>query len=276
MPRNLPPEPVGTLGPLTIGVNEGAVSVEVARAFRDPDGDPLTYRATSSAPWVASVAVAGSRVAVTPMSAGTSTVTVTATDVSGSNTSATQAFTVTVNPPLSSTDRTVLEALYDATGGAGWTNRTNWKTSAPLGEWFGVTTDAAGRVTELDLKGNGLAGPIPAALQGLANLELLYLWGNRLTGPVPPWLGSMARLRLLNFGGNALTGAIPGALASLVNLELLYLWGNQLTGPIPAWLGSMTRLRWLSLGNNAFSSGPIPGRWRASWTSRSCTSTRAT
>ena len=46
-------------------------------------------------------------------------------------------------------DRAALEALYDATGGPGWTDSTNWKTSAPIGEWFGVTTDADGRVTWL-------------------------------------------------------------------------------------------------------------------------------
>ena len=62
------------------------------------------------------------------------------------------------------TDRAVLEALYDATGGAGWTDSTNWKTSAPLGEWHGVTTDASGPVTELRLLGNELAGAIPDAL----------------------------------------------------------------------------------------------------------------
>ena len=61
-------------------------------------------------------------------------------------------------------DRAALEALYDATGGPGWTNSTNWKTSAPLGEWHGVTTDAAGRVTGLHLVYNGLTGPIPGAL----------------------------------------------------------------------------------------------------------------
>ena len=58
-------------------------------------------------------------------------------------------------------DRAALEALYDATGGAGWTYSTNWKSSAPLGEWAGVTTDAAGRVTELYLRDNGLAGSLP-------------------------------------------------------------------------------------------------------------------
>ena len=37
------------------------------------------------------------------------------------------------------------QALYDATGGADWTDSTNWKTTVPLGAWFGVSTDSAGR-----------------------------------------------------------------------------------------------------------------------------------
>ena len=49
------------------------------------------------------------------------------------------------------TDRTALEALYDATGGADWTDGTNWKTAVALDDWFGVTTDDAGRVTALEL-----------------------------------------------------------------------------------------------------------------------------
>ena len=68
-------------------------------------------------------------------------------------------------------DRAALEALYDATGSPGWTDSTNWNTSAPTGEWFGVSTDAAGRVTNLVLPGNGLTGPIPAALGDLALLQ---------------------------------------------------------------------------------------------------------
>ena len=37
-----------------------------------------------------------------------------------------------------------MEALYDATGGASWTNNTNWKTSAPLSEWYGVVAGTSG------------------------------------------------------------------------------------------------------------------------------------
>ena len=85
-PANRPPEPVGRLAPLTLAVDEAAVAVEVSGAFRDPDGDALTYGATSSSPAVADGVGVGSVVTVTPLSEGTSTVTVRATDAGGSNT----------------------------------------------------------------------------------------------------------------------------------------------------------------------------------------------
>ena len=154
-------------------------------------------------------------------------------------------------------DRAALEALYDATGGPTWVNSTNWKTSAPLGEWYGVETDADGRVTQLVLMENGLTGPIPAALASLVNLETLDLRNNGLTGPIPVALASLVNLEWLQLGGNALTGPIPATLASLVNLKKLDLWGNALTGPIPDWLGSLVNLERLSFSRNALS-GPIP------------------
>ena len=138
-------------------------------------------------------------------------------------------------------DRAVLEALYDATGGADWIDNTNWKTAAPLGEWFGVTTDTAGRVTRLELPGNGLAGPIPAALGELAllrNLDFGSRWdsaaqqlvGNTLTGPIPAELGNLASLERLSLGTNALTGPIPAELGRLTSLESLSLYGERVDG----------------------------------------------
>ena len=97
---NRPPEAVGALAPLAMGPDDGAMTVDVSGAFRDADGDALTYRATSSAPAVAAVTATGSTVTVTPASVGTATVTVTATDVGGSNTAATQAFRVMVPRPF--------------------------------------------------------------------------------------------------------------------------------------------------------------------------------
>ncbi len=91
---NSPPEPVGTLSPLQVGLGAAAVTVDVSGAFRDPDGDALAYGATSSAAQVATVSVSGSRVMVRPHAEGTATIRVTATDPGGL--SATQSFTASV------------------------------------------------------------------------------------------------------------------------------------------------------------------------------------
>ena len=48
-----------------------------------------------------------------------------------------------------------------------WRNSTNWLSDKPIGEWYGVTTDKAGRVAELDLEDNELRGRIPPELGGL-------------------------------------------------------------------------------------------------------------
>ena len=127
-------------------------------------------------------------------------------------------------------DREALEALYDATGGADWTDGAGWKTLAPLGEWYGVTTGAAGRVTRLGLDDNGLTGSIPTALGSLASLEELDLDGNALGGPIPGELGGLANLGRLSLSENGLAGPIPGDLGSLADLEELQLGGNALTG----------------------------------------------
>ena len=131
------------------------------------------------------------------------------------------------------TDRAALAALYNATNGSSWLVDTNWLSNGPLGEWHGVSTDADGRVAELDLDGKQLSGPIPSALGNLDNLEFLSLRDNQLSGP------------------------IPSALGNLTNLERLSLWGNQLSGSIPSELGNLDNLRALSLGNNQFS-GCVP------------------
>ena len=138
------------------------------------------------------------------------------------------------------TDRAALVALYNATDGANWHNNGNWLSSAPMGEWHGVTTDSDGRVTHLDLFNNQLIGGIPAELGSLTNLKYLALFFNQLTGAIPAELGSLSNLEGLYLNGNHLTGEIPAWLGSLTNLDGLSLNDNQLSGEIPAELGDLT------------------------------------
>ena len=79
--------------------------------------------------------------------------------------------------PLCSRDRAALVAFYYAMDGANWSN--NWLSSAPIGDWHGVTAEARGRVTELTLGDNGLSGEILPELGSLSELTELRLYGNR-------------------------------------------------------------------------------------------------
>ncbi len=175
-------------------------------------------------------------------------------------------------------DRDALVALYNATDGPNWRFKTNWLSDRPLNEWYGVTADASGRVTQLRLYaiatgdgdtvgvdtrasggyyfiGNGLSGSIPSELGSLANLTELWLQGNDLTGGIPSELGNLTNLEVLWLRNNPLSGRIPAELGSLTNLTRLDLSFNELTGRIPAELGNLTNLQWLVLYQNELSGG---------------------
>ena len=91
---NQPPLVVGTLPDRTLQVGTAEV-VDVAGTFSDLD-DALTYAASSSNVAAARVSVSGSRVTVTPVAPGRTTITVTATETGGSNRSVTRRFRVLV------------------------------------------------------------------------------------------------------------------------------------------------------------------------------------
>ena len=92
------------------------------------------------------------------------------------------------------TDRDALVILYNATSGDNWANNDNWLSDKPLSGWHGVDVDDSGGVVRLSLIFNELAGPIPAELGNLSNLESLDLSSNRLTGTIPGELGSLSNL----------------------------------------------------------------------------------
>ena len=149
-----------------------------------------------------------------------------------------------IGEPCEPSDRDVLVALYNATDGDNWYKNTNWLSDKPLGDWYGVTTDANGRVTRLELIQNQLSGAIPSELGSLTSLRWLYLGNNELSGSIPSELGSLTNLRRLSLVYNELSGALPGELTSLGNLEDLYLDVTQLCAPVDAafqaWLQGIT------------------------------------
>ncbi len=173
-----------------------------------------------------------------------------------------------------------LLALYESTGGAGWTRISNWLTTTTPCSWEGVYC-ATGHVIRLILNQNNLTGSLPPEIGNFPELLTLDLYNNALTGLLPPELGNLVKLNRLVFYNNQFSGGIPPEIGNLVNvddfnLQLCGLSGplppeignmtkvtnlglseNHLTGPLPSTLGNMTSLRELHLGKNAIT-GPIP------------------
>ena len=160
-------------------------------------------------------------------------------------------------PGIVAGNRAALVALYNATGGANWTDNTNWLTDAPLYQWYGVSADPNGRVIHLYLDSNQLTGEIPAELDNLTSLGALFLSHNRLSGEIPSSLGSLSSLKRLHLRDNRLTGEIPAELGNLSNLQSLWLLGNQLSGQIPVEISGLSNLEYLELADNRLS-GEIP------------------
>ena len=165
-------------------------------------------------------------------------------------------------------DRAALVALYEATDGPNWRTNTNWLSDEPLGDWYGVSTDTAGRVVSIYLKGrpgrfgqpstsHGLSGDLPAELGDLEYLTTLILGINNIGGSIPKEFGNLNRLNQLNLEDNNLTGVIPTEIGQLTKLTALRLANNQLTGQIPKEIGHLTQLVSLDLSGNSIS-GLIP------------------
>ena len=269
------------VSPATVELAASGETVQLTAEVRDQNGGLMVgvaVRWSTSDPSVASVNASG---LVTGVGEGVATITARAGSGEG-----------TAEVRVAGPERAALEEFYEATDGPNWVNSENWLTDAPLGEWFGVETDANGRVVQLDLAGrwesetrtmvihglsgpippglgrltkltkldldyNLLHGPIPAELVGLEDLTELSLRRNQLTGPIPPELANLARLETLDLYHNGLSGLIPPELGRLRNLRWAALSRNDLSGPIPTELGDLLNLTYLSLWGNVLS-GPIP------------------
>ena len=142
---NRAPEPAGSIPAQAVPLGE-SVDLDAAQYFSDPDGDALTFAATSSNPDVAAVSVTGSTVRIAGESLGRADIEITARDPQ--DRSATQSFPATVEPPtftLSgqvSDSRTNGAAIVDAT-----------VTLNSNGQQESTATDHAGRYRFLNVSG---------------------------------------------------------------------------------------------------------------------------
>lgn len=88
-------------------------------------------------------------------------------------------------PAIPQSERAALIALYNATNGADWTNRTNWlKPSGTEDTWYGISTyPGDNHVTHIWLHDNNLTGTLPPELGNFPYLETFSLHQNASVGP---------------------------------------------------------------------------------------------
>jgi len=153
-------------------------------------------------------------------------------------------------------DSLALVEFYDSTNGNSWKTNSNWKSSAPVSWWNGVSV-TGNRVTGISLMGNNVSGNLTPSFGNLDSLKYVYLIDNKIGGSIPTSIGNLSALRTLNLGANFLTGSIPSSLGMLFALTNLDLYANALTGEIPATIANLENLETVDLSNNQLS-GNIP------------------
>ncbi|MBK1647726.1 RHS repeat-associated core domain-containing protein [Rhabdochromatium marinum] len=163
---------------------------------------------------------------------------------------------------IPASERAALIALYDATDGENWIDKTGWLGAvgtecgweAGTGQgWYGVycSSDANGsHVVAIEIIGNQLGGSIPAELGQLSQLQYLNLSLNQLGGSIPAELGQLNQLIGLYLYDNQINGSIPAELGQLSQLQYLNLSINQFSGSIPAELGQLNQLSLFEVSNN--------------------------
>lgn len=152
-------------------------------------------------------------------------------------------------------DSLLLLKLYETTDGANWKN--TWNLAEPIDQWYGITLNNKGCVTNLKIENNYLKGFIPNEIGYLTELRNLSFLNNKLTGIIPESIGNLSKLNTLTLTYNQLTGNIPTSLGDLSNLNKLYAYANQLKGEIPVELSKLRKLSILSLHKNQLA-GTIP------------------
>ena len=156
---------------------------------------------------------------------------------------------------IPSSERTVLLALFNQTGGPNWINNTGW--GGGVGSecsWYGIICTTGGdHIQYINLPSNGLAGALPS-LSNLTQLKQIQFANNKLTGSIPT-LSGLSQLASVFLGNNQLSGSIP-SLSGLTNLTDFYVYQNQLSGSIPSLTG-LTKLQYVYVNNNQLT-GPVP------------------
>lgn len=152
-------------------------------------------------------------------------------------------------------DKEAMVALYTSTNGDNWYNNSNWMKGDPCDDrWYGLYC-INGRVLQINMAFNNMAGPLPAKLVLADRLQVVRLYSNRLNGTLPAEILQMQWLQILGLETNQITGTLPNSI-SMANITSLHLYQNNLVGQLPRqW--DTPRLQDLEVSSNMFT-GDFP------------------
>ena len=159
---------------LSVSVSPSVVNIQAGGTMQFYASVQATGGASEAVTWASSdvaVATVDANGLVTIVGAAGGSCTITATSVFDPTKSGVATLTVVavyVDTDSIAGDLVSLTALYNNTAGANWTNNTGWLVGNPSNDWYGITVNAAGRVTNVDLFKNNLVGVLP---QELGNLK---------------------------------------------------------------------------------------------------------
>jgi len=107
---------------------------------------------------------------------------------------------------INAQDSLALVDLYNNAGGPHWHSNTNWLTTAPVGNWFGIRADA-GRVKSIRLTNNGLKGSLAPSIGNLNAADTIALNLNNLGDSIPSTITSLNPIMALDISNNNFTFA---------------------------------------------------------------------
>jgi hypothetical protein len=131
-----------------------------------------------------------------------------------------------------------------------------WETTNAPCMWRGVVC-TAGRVTSLNVRGNGSSSYLPSEIGSFPMLDSLYVGYNVASGSIPSSIGNLTNLKSLTIEWNNISGTLPSSIGNLSQLTYLRIRNTKISGAIPATIGNLSNLITLDIDTNAFF-GSIP------------------
>ncbi|XVF03670.1 hypothetical protein REPUB_Repub05bG0013400 [Reevesia pubescens] len=117
-------------------------------------------------------------------------------------------------------------------------SRSVWMLNLQMNKFSGIIPPTFAKVCQLsnlDLNGTQLEGPLTRSIVNCRGLEVLDLGNNKINDTFPHWLGSLPQLQVLELKSNQMHGSIHGmgSRFSFSKLQIFDLSSNHFTGPLP-------------------------------------------